>query len=392
MLWVSCAVLAREIEAYNIHLVVTKPAPPWLVWLGKWLGVFLLHAMMLLIAFAVILSLVYVRLARGDFPKEELENVQSEVLVGRRAFLPEPVDFRRLAEKEYEQRLATRSLNPAHDKREVMREILRQVRAKSSEIPAGATRQWRFLGVTADAHETGISMRYRVWVGAAVETGQRLTQGVWGVWDPSGPGGRAFRILTQQMMGGKFNELALPGGLVTEDNSLLLTYQNMDPKGKSVIFQAVDGPALLIRVTGFVANYFRAAFLALLQLGFLSALGCTVGAAFSTPVAIFAAVSYLVIGMTVEAAIEAKIPDEFGKYQYKSIVEMFFHRMARSVEKAVVSVDDFDATSDLAKGRLIEFTRMGEALLGLVVLRGGLMAGLGMWILTKRELGTVIRK
>ena len=31
-MWVGCSGLSREIESYNLHLVLTKPAPPWLVW------------------------------------------------------------------------------------------------------------------------------------------------------------------------------------------------------------------------------------------------------------------------------------------------------------------------------------------------------------------------
>jgi len=56
-LWLACSIIAREIETYNMHLVMTKPAPGWVVWVGKWLGVFLMQSFMLVIAGAIILGL-----------------------------------------------------------------------------------------------------------------------------------------------------------------------------------------------------------------------------------------------------------------------------------------------------------------------------------------------
>ena len=108
--------------------------------------------------------------------------------------------------------------------------------------------------------------------------------------------------------------------------------------------------------------------------------------------AAFVAISYLVIGMAVRAAVDAPLKDEFGNFQYKGKVEMVAHRFAQAVSAAVVSVDEMDATSDLARGRLIEWREIGGDLVWLIMIRGGLIAALGMWILTRRELGTVIRR
>ena len=51
-----------------------------------------------------------------------------------------------------------------------------------------------------------------------------------------------------------------------------------------------------------------------------------------------------------------------------------------------------DATSDLARGRLVEYSRVAWTTLNLIVIRGGLIALFGVWVLTRRELGTVIRR
>ena len=111
-------------------------------------------------------------------------------------------------------------------------------------------------------------------------------------------------------------------------------------------------------VSSFGNNYTRAMFLALLQIAFLAALGCTVSAAFSTPVAAFVAVAYLVIGLSIQAAITAPLTNDDGSYKYKNVTEMVLHKFAQGMGHVIVSVDDLDATSDLIRGRLIENRRL----------------------------------
>ena len=83
--------------------------------------------------------------------------------------------------------------------------------------------------------------------------------------------------------------------------------------------------------------------------------------------------------------------------------------MAKGVSYTVVSVDDFDATADLAQGRLVYNKRIRKVFrtmssvfeskpvifvssVAILVLRWALIIGLGIWILNRRELGAVIRK
>ncbi|MFA6930200.1 MAG: hypothetical protein WCT05_07725, partial [Lentisphaeria bacterium] len=160
----------------------------------------------------------------------------------------------------------------------------------------------------------------------------------------------------------------------------------------SAVFQAKDRPVILCKVTGFLNNYLRSLVLAIFQIAFLAALGCTVGAAFSTPVAAFAAIAYLVIGLSVQAAVSAPLRNADGSFQYKGITDKAVHKFAQLVSVIVVSVDDLDATSDLTKGNLVEFRRIGGAFLSLVLIRTGIISGIGIWILTRRELGTVIKR
>src|SRR3954462_11878474 len=49
-LWLACGTLARDIEDCQIQMVAVKPIARWQIWLGKWLGIISLNALLLAIA------------------------------------------------------------------------------------------------------------------------------------------------------------------------------------------------------------------------------------------------------------------------------------------------------------------------------------------------------
>jgi hypothetical protein len=204
-------------------------------------------------------------------------------------------------------------------------------------------------------------------------------------------GEEAFSILPQRVMSGAFHEIILPARFVAADGTLALGYSNENQAGSSVIFQMADGPSLLVPAAGFLSNYLRAVLLVLMQIAVLAALGCAVSALFSSPVALFVAVGYLVIGFSVQSAVNVPIADEFGKVSYRGVTDRAAHYVALATRQAVVSVTEFEAAEDLTRGRLITAARLGRSLFLLLGLRTLPLAALGMYVFHRRELGLVIR-
>src|SRR5688572_315035 len=60
-LWLSCGILAREIEEAQMQMVVVKPIARWQIWIGKWLGILMLNAMLLAVAGVAIFILMQSR-------------------------------------------------------------------------------------------------------------------------------------------------------------------------------------------------------------------------------------------------------------------------------------------------------------------------------------------
>src|SRR2546423_7263986 len=57
-LWLGCGTLARDIEEGQLQMVAVKPIPRWQIWLGKWMGIMFLNAMLLAISGASIYGLL----------------------------------------------------------------------------------------------------------------------------------------------------------------------------------------------------------------------------------------------------------------------------------------------------------------------------------------------
>lgn len=391
-LWLACSILPKEIESYRMHMVFVKPTPRWLVWVGKWLGVFIMQAGIYLVSALIIYLQIEWKVRHSDYSENDLKNLRNEVLVGRRFYNPYQPDFDKLASERYKQLLAEGRLEEGHDPAGVRQEVKKMLKSQSTEVPFGAGRPWYYENVRELESGEMLYCRYRVYVGSTSDSGQRITHGLWlaGVVDEEGNQMLA-PLYEHTTRSGVVHQFGFDSSFVNKENSLMLYFQNRDQGQNSQIFQIKDGPFLLVPEAGFFENYFRAVCLVLLQIAFLAALGCTAGAAFSTPVAIFTGIAYIIIGMSVQGAVTSVYKNDFGEWDYKNTMQAVNHKVSLAVNYAVVAAEDFDATGDLSKGKLVDNARIGMSLLKFTS-RGAILAFLGMWVLSRRELGTVIRK
>ena len=80
-LWLACGTLARDIEECQIQVVATKPIARWQIWLGKWLGIVSLNAVLLAISGGCVFGLLQWR--AGKLPAAEQQILREQVLVAR---------------------------------------------------------------------------------------------------------------------------------------------------------------------------------------------------------------------------------------------------------------------------------------------------------------------
>ncbi len=149
-LWLACGTLARDIEECQIQMVAVKPIARWQIWLGKWLGIVSLNAVLLGLAGLSIYGLLEWRARR--LPADELAKLQNEVLVARASVKEQSLDnfIEQTTEHEFKTRLEKNKLQDANP--EVVRQQIReQVKAEIQVVPPGAVRPWVIrLGAAKD--------------------------------------------------------------------------------------------------------------------------------------------------------------------------------------------------------------------------------------------------
>lgn len=389
-LWLACSMLSREIESYTAHMILTKPVHRAVLVAGKSAGVFLLHGLLLIVAAACILFQVNWRVNHGDFPEEEVAEVRQEILVGRRLRQPPRPNFVAITQQEFQRRLNAGTLPPDKTPQQAKSELLHQVKAAYTEVPFGAQRRWSYDKVRLDDKAEGLQVRYRLYVGSARSGNQRQTQGIWAFRVP-GTAEPEFRSVRVRVMGGGFHQLTLPPDAISADGSVELHFVNEDPGREPIIFQVGDRPTLMTRAVGFARNGMRAVLLLLLQLAFLSLLGTVVSSVFSTPVAIFAGLSYLVIGMAADMAAQ-EVDRESALLMPPSLERRISQGIAGGMRMVVASPREFSVAEDLSRGHLVEYGRIVAVLVGVLIIQGGVLAVAGTWAFHRRELGKVVRR
>jgi Cu-processing system permease protein len=82
-LWLSCGILAREIEEAQMQMVAVKPIARWQIWLGKWLGILALNAVLLAITGAAVYGLTKWRAGHLNAKQQEILN--NQIFVARKS-------------------------------------------------------------------------------------------------------------------------------------------------------------------------------------------------------------------------------------------------------------------------------------------------------------------
>ncbi len=414
-LWLGCFATAHDIHNHQIHMIVSKPVPRVLLWTGKFLGILIIHTALLAISAALIYFAVKWQFEHRGFAEAEKKRVEAEVFTGRRVHMPAKPDIDQIARELYNRRLrdARKALAGSDttltsiSRKRALHEAKKEVIARLGEIPYGKTNFWRYEGLSRNL-ESPLFIRYRGYRGQTKTKWQGETEGYWHLMFKAPPSEKADssdsdtrpRIRTRpgpdRFITGFFYEIPLSPRAVMDDGTVTIGYTNMDPDKKSINFQLSDGPKLMEPATGFAANYARGAFVIFLKIIFLCALSCAAGTFFNLPTAVFVVASYILLGYFsswitgFEEQYQTDRPVDFTP------VEELHDRVGLAVNSALAylisPMDKFSTSGKVAGGELVELQLLGSIILKFLLLRGLPPVLLGIWLYSRRELGTVIRQ
>lgn len=415
-IWLGCFIITRDVENYQIHLVSSKPISRVKIWIGKFLGILFVHAVLLFAGAAVVYGFIIWQFNKRDFSEEEKNKIKNEVLVGREVFMPAMPDITSMVQKAYKKKIAEleeKNLSTdfsAQEKRNMIKNLRKQIIAGLSEVQPGVSKQksWNYYGLPKDT-DSPVFVRYRNYLGKISTKDQRSTLGRWfamkqlkkGKGEDSDSADTSVSEVPAEIpwasgrnMTGVFHEFMLPNSAVNDKGELTLMYMNFDPARKSVFFQAADGPKVLVKQTGFFNNYMRAVLILFMRLVLLAGLACTAGAFLYMPTAVFVVISYLLIGSLASYLLgeRALYGESLAGHSSVGIVETVGYTVSEVLMWGVIPMQKFEVSEKVASGELVTGYFIGVMTVKYLILRGIPLFIFGIYMYRKRELGLVIRK
>jgi ABC-type transport system involved in multi-copper enzyme maturation permease subunit len=388
-LWLACGTLARDIEDCQLQVVAVKPITRWRIWLGKWLGIMTLNAVLLGISGFGVYALLQWRATK--LPDKEQETLRNEILVARGSVRPESpeTELKERVAQRLQERLKQASLSAA-DVDEVRRQIREQIKAEYEQVPPGYTRTWQLkLGSAKDKlRDRPMQMRVKFM------SADRSPSGTFGaMWQFGVP--RKTALAQSQPMSlapETFHEFAIPPNLFDEDGVLTVSFLNVN--NTIMIFPIDEGIELLYPKGSFGPNFARGLGVIFCWMGLLAAIGLFAASFLSFPVAAFFAVGVLTIVFstkTIESAVSegtlGHFNEENGTNQ-PTILDPVVIPILEKVLWVLKLARGFSPVESLSTGRDVGWGELARAFAAIVLFLGGPFALSGMGILTRRELAT----
>jgi hypothetical protein len=387
-LWLACGTLARDIEDCQIQMVAVKPIARWQIWAGKWLGLVSLDAALLAVAGLSIFGLLEFRARK--LPEKELFKLKNEVLVAR-ASVKEPdmeQAIRQETDREFKESLdkgMAADINPV-----VLRQqIALKVRADLQVVQPNETRLWRIpLGAAKNQLKDQplyVRMKFN-----SAKMGQY--DNLHALWQVGYPKKTAIWQEEMSVAPDTFYEFKIDPNLFDEKGDLYILFLN--PNNSAVLFTLEDGLEVLYRQGGFGLNFVRGLLIILCWLGLLAALGLAAASFLSFPVAAFFSLALLIVTFSsgtlsnvVSDGTLMGFNEEKGTKGH-SPVDSVAVPAFKGLLDVINLVQGFAPIDALSTGRLISGEMLGQAVVQIIVLLGGLLAAGGIFIFSRRELAT----
>ena len=385
-LWLSCGTLARDVEECQMQMVTVKPISRWEVWLGKWLGILGLNAMLLTLSGAAIFILLQWR--AGHLPADEQKILRNEIFVAR-ASMKEPVpDLNPQIDQILQRRIKEVHPSPA-EAAEMRKQITEEVKAYVTDVPPGYPRWWDIDLHTLPERTRNEAFQVRIKFHASNPNPDATYDTYWFI----GPtnSARVARI-HQVLPPDSFQEFQVPPHLVDENGQLFIGFYNATET--SLMFPMEDGFELLYYENSFGVNFIRGLAIILCWLALLAAIGLAAASELSFPVAAFASMAILLMGLssgTLQTVVEQ---GTIGSYDASKSgfghtpLDLVIIPVFRGALKIIQLVEGFSPIDFLSSGRSITWTMLGLAVAQIVLLLGGVFCAIGIILFSRRELAT----
>ena len=385
-LWIACGTLAGDVADAQIQMVVVKPIARWQIWIGKWLGILLLDAILLAISTTAVYAMLQWRASK--LLPDERAKLRSQIMVANGVVRPQMGDIEPAVEEELARfRADNRALND-QEIGIVRNQIRERFRQEVQLIPPGIMREWDLdLSSMKDfLKDKPLQLRARFTI--AEDISGASFKGLWAI----GPPVEGKIYYTRMIMSPSTSyNLVLPPNLFDAEGVLTIRFDNDNPVG--LLFPIDSGLELYYPESTFGINFVRAVCILFLWLAFLAALGLASSSYLSFPVAAFVAVAILIVGWSsdtvrlviYQGSVFAPNPNT-GKADAPALIDHLALPVFRVLLEVINMVKVFSPIEALSSGRSIPWFQLGRAVLQIGLLMCGLLALIGIGVFNRREL------
>ena len=388
-LWLACGTLARDIEECQMQVVAVKPIARWQIWIGKWLGLLSINAVLLALSGSCVYALLQWRADR--LPAKEQQTLRSEVLVARGSVrLP---SFDKEIDAETDDLLRERlQKDPGENVNltEVRKQIREQVKSQYQIVPTGYSRPWVLDLGSARYHLTDKPLQLRIKFNTADHTSTGTYQGFWRIGVPGKTS--LYQSTMQSLAPDTFHEIPIPPNLFDDTGALTVNFINMSTT--TLLFPLEDGIELLYPKGGFTLSFVRGLGIIFCWMALLAALGLAAASLLSFPVAAFLALGILGIVLASGTMSNAVSEGTIASYNAEkgtrgwSPADTIVIPAFKATLWVIGLARNFSPIDSLSTGRSVTWEQLGLAFGQIVLLLSGFLAAVGITIFTRRELAT----
>lgn len=279
--WSGAASFSKDIENKTFHLLRVKPVALWQAWIGKWLGLVALFAVLMLMGFAGMYIRIHM-LGNGAFPENASvasrfvspdlpdPDLQIDMIVsGALDENGEPLKGKELAE--------------------YRKEVAMQIPYLSDSISSGQEWTWTFH--LPRKVESGRRLGFRF----KFDSDAMSREGIKAKCVVTSP--ETDKSVDFILSNFSSREIEIPFDSVPFEGAdvLVLRISHIGEKGTgSIILQPRKGIFLMQPTASLIENMVRAYVIAFSVVAIVTALGLTFGAFFTLPVAVFCSVAFIV--------------------------------------------------------------------------------------------------
>ena len=387
-LWLACGTLARDIEDCTLQVVAIKPVARWQIWLGKWLGIMSLNAVLLALSGGSVYGLLQWRATR--LPADQQKILRDEVLVARGSAKVASLDKEIQAETD---RLLRERLqkNPGlkADIAEVRRQILEQIKAEYQIVPPAYVHEWEIDLGSMRGVTNGQPVYLRIKFNAADRSTSGTFDGRWRVGVP-----RKTPLWHSEVMSlapDTFHEFQAPAYF---DDKGVLTVTFANANNTALLFPLEDGLEVLYPQGGFGLNFMRGVGIIFCWMALLATLGLASASFLSFPVAAFLSLGVLTLALSSGTISNAVTEGTLMGYNSEtgrsghSAVDVVAIPIFRGVLEMINLAKNFSPIDALSTGRSVSWEDLARAFGQIVLLLGGCIGLFGIIVFSRRELAT----